>query len=144
MRRGAGDERFTTVTGRRPVLEYAFATCAQQHVDVRRGVTVRELVTGQSAAAGVPHVTGVRTSGGEYIACDLVLDAMGRRSGLPRWLAALGARPVTEEAEDSGFTYYTRFSGPRPASPPRSSPGCSRTSTASPCSRCPATRAPGR
>ena len=103
------DERFTTVTGRRPVLEYAFATCAQRHVDVRRGVTVSELVTGQPAAPGVPHVTGVRTSGGEHIACDLVVDAMGRRSELPRWLAALGARPVTEEAEDSGFTYYTRY-----------------------------------
>ena len=105
----AGDERFATVTARRPVLEYAFATCAQRHVDVRRGVAVRELVTGQPAAPGVPHVTGVRTADGEHVACDLVVDAMGRRSELPRWLAALGARPVTEEAEDSGFTYYTRY-----------------------------------
>jgi 2-polyprenyl-6-methoxyphenol hydroxylase-like FAD-dependent oxidoreductase len=104
-----GDERFTTVTARRPVIEYAFASCAQRHVDVRRGVTVAELVTGQPTAPGVPHVTGVRTSDGELIACDLVIDAMGRRSELPRWLAALGARPVAEEAEDSGFTYYTRY-----------------------------------
>ena len=104
-----GDERFATVTARRPVLEYAFASCAPHHVDVRRGVTVSELATGQSVAAAVPHVTGVRTSGGEFIACDLVVDAMGRRSELPRWLASLGARPVTEEAEDSGFTYYTRY-----------------------------------
>lgn len=119
----AGDERFTTVTGRRPVLEYAFATCAQRHVDVRRGVTVSELVAGQPAAPGVPHVTGVRTSGGEHIAGDLVVDAMGRRSELPRWLAALGARPVIEEAEDSGFTYYTRYFR-SPASSRPSSPGC--------------------
>ena len=76
---------------------------------VRRGVTVSELLTGTRAAPGVPHVTGVRTSDGEHIACDLVVDAMGRRSELPRWLAALGARPATEEAEDSGFTYYTRY-----------------------------------
>lgn len=34
---------------------------------------------------------------------------MGRRSGLPGWLAGLGARPVAEEAEDSGFSYYTRY-----------------------------------
>ena len=54
-------------------------------------------------------MTGVRTSGGEELACDLVIDAMGRRSELPRWLAALGARPLAEEAEDSGFTYYTRY-----------------------------------
>src|SRR5215472_17599461 len=58
----AGDERFTTVTARRPVLEYAFASCAPHHVDVRRGLTVSELVTGQPVAAAVPHVTGVRTS----------------------------------------------------------------------------------
>jgi 2-polyprenyl-6-methoxyphenol hydroxylase-like FAD-dependent oxidoreductase len=104
-----GDERFATVTARRPVLEYAFASCAQRHVDIRRGVTVSELVAGQPAAPGVPHVTGVRTADGDQIACDLVVDAMGRRSELPRWLAALGARPVAEEAEDSGFTYYTRY-----------------------------------
>ena len=104
-----GDGRFTTVTARRPVIEYAFASCAQRHVDVRRGVTVAELVTGVPAAPGVPHVTGVRTTGGELIACDLVIDAMGRRSELPRWLAALGARPAIEEVEDSGFTYYTRY-----------------------------------
>src|SRR5204863_6965802 len=84
------------------------ATCAHHHVDVRRGVTVSELLNGTRASPGVPHVTGVRTSDGEHTACDLVVDAMGRRSELPRWLAALGARPVTEEAEDSGFTYYTR------------------------------------
>jgi 2-polyprenyl-6-methoxyphenol hydroxylase-like FAD-dependent oxidoreductase len=114
-----GDERFVTLTARRPVLEYAFATCAERRVDVRRGVTVSELVTGQPTAPGVPHVTGVRTSDGEHIACDLVIDAMGRRSELPGWLAALGARPLDEEAEDSGFTYYTRYfrslSGERPA-----------------------------
>jgi 2-polyprenyl-6-methoxyphenol hydroxylase-like FAD-dependent oxidoreductase len=104
-----GDDRFVTVTARRPVIEYAVASCAPRHVDIRRGVAVTELVTGQPAAPGVPHVTGVRTSDGEELACDLVIDAMGRRSELPRWLAALGARPPAEEAEDSGFTYYTRY-----------------------------------
>ena len=113
-----GDERFVTLTGRRPVLEYAFATCAERRVDVRRGVTVRELVTGQPAAMGVPHVTGVRTSDGDHIACDLVIDAMGRRSELPRWLAAVGARAPAEEAEDSGFTYYTRYFRSSSGDPP--------------------------
>src|SRR5690242_7055993 len=113
-----GDERFTTVTARRPVLEYAFASCAHRHVDVRRGVTVSELVAGTHAAPGVPNVTGVRTASGEHIACDLVVDAMGRRSELPRWLAALGARTATEEAEDSGFTYYTRYFRSAAGEPP--------------------------
>ncbi|HEY6279968.1 MAG TPA: FAD-binding protein [Streptosporangiaceae bacterium] len=115
----AGDERFTTVTARRPVVEYAVAGCAEQGVDVRRGVRVTELLTGPPAASGVPHVTGVRTADGEELTADLVIDAMGRRSELPAWLAALGARPPAEEAEDSGFTYYTRyFRSPAGTMPP--------------------------
>ena len=106
-----GDERFVTLTGRRPVIEYAVATAAQD-LDVRRGVFVTDLLTGPEAAKGVPNVTGVRTSDGEELAADLVIDAMGRRSGLPGWLAGLGASPLAEEAEDSGFTYYTRYFRP--------------------------------
>jgi len=72
-------------------------------------VAVTELLTGPSAAAGIPHVTGVRTSDGGELSADLVIDAMGRRSGLPSWLTALGARPLAQQAEDSGFTYYSRY-----------------------------------
>jgi 2-polyprenyl-6-methoxyphenol hydroxylase-like FAD-dependent oxidoreductase len=102
------DERFVTVTGRRPVIEYAVAAAAKD-LDIRRGVPVTGLVTGPAAARGVPNVTGVRTGDGEQLAADLIIDAMGRRSGLPGWLADLRAQPVAEEAEVSGFTYYTRY-----------------------------------
>ena len=34
---------------------------------------------------------------------------MGRGSSLPRLLAAAGGDPVHEEAEDTGFLYYTRY-----------------------------------
>jgi hypothetical protein len=34
---------------------------------------------------------------------------MGRGSKLPAWLEEAGAAPMHEEAEDSGFVYYTRF-----------------------------------
>jgi 2-polyprenyl-6-methoxyphenol hydroxylase-like FAD-dependent oxidoreductase len=104
-----GDDRFVTLTARRPVIECAVASTAQRYLEIRRGVTVTGLVTGTATAPGVPHVTGVRTADGEELGCDLVIDAMGRRSELPRWLAAVGARSPAEEAEDSGFTYYTRF-----------------------------------
>jgi len=104
-----GDERFVTITGRRPVIEYAVATTAQERLDIRRDVAVTELLTGPQAVKDVPNVTGVRTSNGDELPADLVIDAMGRRSGLPGWLAAVGARPLAEEAEDSGFTYYTRY-----------------------------------
>jgi hypothetical protein len=46
---------------------------------------------------------------GEEVSADLIIDTMGRRSNLPNWLEAIGARRPIEEAEDSGFIYYTRF-----------------------------------
>jgi 2-polyprenyl-6-methoxyphenol hydroxylase-like FAD-dependent oxidoreductase len=78
-------------------------------VSVRRGHTVAELLPGPAAVAGVPHVAGVRTAAGEIIRADLTVDAMGRRSPLPRLLEALGGQPPHEEAEDSGFAYYGRY-----------------------------------
>jgi 2-polyprenyl-6-methoxyphenol hydroxylase-like FAD-dependent oxidoreductase len=105
----AGDERFVTVTARRPVLEWvlARAAAAEAGVEIRRGTEARELVA--RGAGGTPHVTGVRTDAGEELGADLVVDAMGRRSRLPALLANVGARPVREAAEDSGFVYYTRY-----------------------------------
>jgi 2-polyprenyl-6-methoxyphenol hydroxylase-like FAD-dependent oxidoreductase len=102
------DERLWTLTARRPVLEQVLARAAEAEpgLDVRRGVSVRELVLGEYD--GTAHVTGVRTDSGEAVSADLVVDAMGRRSQLPRWLAAAATRPVHEEAEDSGFIYYGR------------------------------------
>jgi 2-polyprenyl-6-methoxyphenol hydroxylase-like FAD-dependent oxidoreductase len=114
-----GDERFITLTGRRPVVEQAVAGVVEKVADIRRGVTVAGLLTGPSDIPGVPHVVGVQTATGEQILADLVVDATGRRSVLPGWLDAVGARPPIEEAERSGFFYYTRYfhapSGPPPA-----------------------------
>jgi hypothetical protein len=52
---------------------------------------VTGLVLGPCAIPGVPHVAGVHTSTGEELRADLVLDAMGRRSGAGL-LTAIGAR----------------------------------------------------
>jgi 2-polyprenyl-6-methoxyphenol hydroxylase-like FAD-dependent oxidoreductase len=93
-----GDERFRTVATRRTTLELTLARVAEVELDVRRG-------TGVAALVGEPNVRGVRTSSGEELAADLVIDAMGRRSPLPKWLST----PIHDEAEDSGFLYYTRF-----------------------------------
>ena len=57
--------------------------------------------------SGPPDVVGVRT-GGTVLHADLVIDATGRRSPLPRWLAEIGARAPEEQEEDSGFVYYGR------------------------------------
>jgi 2-polyprenyl-6-methoxyphenol hydroxylase-like FAD-dependent oxidoreductase len=113
------DEALRFATGRRPVVEYAVAGAAaeQPGVVIRRGARVTGLTGGPAAIPGIPHVTGVRTSDGEELRADLVVDAMGRRSRSAELLAALGAREPQVEAEDSGFVYYTRyFTGPsRPA-----------------------------
>ncbi len=97
-----GDERLATWTGRRTTLEHAVARVAEAEVDVRRGVAVAAIET---RTVDRLHVTGVRTEAGERLAADLVIDAMGRRSALPKLLDA----EVHEEAEDCGFLYYTRF-----------------------------------
>jgi 2-polyprenyl-6-methoxyphenol hydroxylase-like FAD-dependent oxidoreductase len=107
--RREGDERFITITGRRPTIEYGVASVAERLVPIRRGASVAGLLTGPSAAKGVPHVTGVRTRDGEEVTADLIIDAMGRGSKLPKWLEAIGARHPIEEAEDSGFMHYSRF-----------------------------------
>jgi 2-polyprenyl-6-methoxyphenol hydroxylase-like FAD-dependent oxidoreductase len=105
------DEKLWTFTARRPVGEWVFATAAhnEPRVTIRRGVHVRELLTGPSAIPGAPHVTGVRTAEGEEVRADLVVDATGRQSRSSEWLKAVGARPPYEEQADSGFTYYTRY-----------------------------------
>ena len=101
----AGDDRFVTVTGRRSTVEYAVASVVEQRVPVVRGTAIAGLLTGSAAADGIPHVAGVRTVDGDEVVADLVGDAMGRRSRLPDWLAAIGARRPVEEAEESGFIY---------------------------------------
>lgn len=98
-----GDERFATYAARRPLIEYAMVSAAEAALEVRRGVRVTGLLSD-----GNRRVTGVRLPEGELKA-DLVIDAMGRRSPLPAWLAAIGADAPAEESEDFGFVYYGRY-----------------------------------
>jgi 2-polyprenyl-6-methoxyphenol hydroxylase-like FAD-dependent oxidoreductase len=109
------EDRLCFVTGRRPVMEAVFARAADRHpaVTVRRGVSVRGLLAEAGTTDGAPHVEGVKLDGGEELRGELVVDAMGRRTKLGRWLEALGGPPPQVESEDSGFVYYTRyFTGP--------------------------------
>src|SRR3954454_19353288 len=105
-----GDERHDALTARRPVAEAAIASvvAATESVDVRRGVAVVGLLTGDPTAAGVPDVIGVRTDAGDDVRADLVIDAAGRRSTLPALLAQIGAAAPVEEQADCGFVYYGR------------------------------------
>ena len=107
--RRPGDQRFSTVTARRPVMEQVLGSVAEREsaLRIRRGVTAASLLV--EPVGALPHVSGVRLDTGETITADLVVDAMGRRSRLPRWLEDAGVGPIEEEAEDSGFIYYGRY-----------------------------------
>jgi 2-polyprenyl-6-methoxyphenol hydroxylase-like FAD-dependent oxidoreductase len=107
----AGDKMMRCVAGRRPIVEWAVAAMAQTapNVTIRRGTKVRELITGASAVPGVPHVVGVRTTSGEHIHADMVVDAMGRQSPADDWIVGAGGRSPVEEAADCNFVYFTRY-----------------------------------
>jgi 2-polyprenyl-6-methoxyphenol hydroxylase-like FAD-dependent oxidoreductase len=113
----AGDDRFDTVTARRPVLETAMSAAAEAAgAGIRRGVTVTGFTT--DGRSRVPRITGVLTDRGPAVHADLVVDCCGRRSALGSWLSAVGARPPVEEREDSGFVYYARHFRSRTGQPP--------------------------
>ena len=104
------DVRFDAITGRRTVIESVTARVAEETpgLTVRRGAAVRGLITGTSSRDHVPNAIGVELDDGERIEADVVVDATGRRSPLPRWVADAGGAPAAEELEDSGFIYYGR------------------------------------
>jgi 2-polyprenyl-6-methoxyphenol hydroxylase-like FAD-dependent oxidoreductase len=115
------DERYTQVTGRRAMVEATMAAAADREpaITVRRGATVTALVTGAAGPDGAPHVAGVALADGEHVAADLVVDASGRRSVLPRLLREAGATSPVEEVASGSFVYYCRhFRSPDGQLPP--------------------------
>jgi 2-polyprenyl-6-methoxyphenol hydroxylase-like FAD-dependent oxidoreductase len=76
-------------------------------VEVRSG----EAVVGvQVVRSGdVPVVNGVELLSGEVIHADLVVDAGGRRSALPMWCSDADLRLPTDQSQDCGFFYLTRY-----------------------------------
>ena len=116
-----GDERFETVTARRPVLEAAVAAVAGRTpgVTIRRGVTVTGLLADSPARARIAQVRGVLAAGGRALRADLVVDCCGRRSPLGSWLEAIGAPRPAEERENCGFFYYGRHFRTRNGELPR-------------------------
>ena len=105
--RRPGDEELRFIGVRRPLIEWALrkAVLADPGVELRSEVTA----TGLDGIEGaVPRVTGVRTAAGS-IEADLVVDALGRRSPVPDWIAGLGGTPMAEETSDCCVIYYTRY-----------------------------------
>ncbi|MEU4892915.1 FAD-binding protein [Streptomyces sp. NPDC044780] len=113
--------------------EVAFLSCTRPLLDhtvlsrVRGEPTVRWLentdAVGLLGASG--QVTGVRVRGRgdararvRELPAELVVDASGRASSLPSWLARLGCPVAPEERVDAGVSYasrlYHRSTGPDP------------------------------
>ncbi len=102
-----GDEDLRMLGVRRPLIEWALRRAVAAETRVRT-VSNTNVIGLESAEGEVPRVSGVWTSDGS-IEADLVIDAMGRRSPAPGWIAALGGTPMTEESSDCGVIYYTRY-----------------------------------
>lgn len=109
--REPGDDELVMLACRRTTFEWVVrrAAVAEGRVTFRTGSAVVGLLTAPGGVSGRPLVTGVRLDDGTEINNDLVVAAAGRRSVVPEWLAAIGAPPVTEEVEDTGIVYFSRF-----------------------------------
>lgn len=119
-----GDEELVALGCRRTTFEWVTRGFVLSHGDVSviPNASVRGLLT---AGGDPPVVCGVRyaAAGSEVdLRGDLVIDASGRQSAAPKWLAEIGARAPFEKQEQSGIVYYTRFYRllPGAAEPPRS------------------------
>ncbi|MGW1405689.1 NAD(P)/FAD-dependent oxidoreductase [Streptomyces sp. NPDC002403] len=120
-----GDDDLVTVRTRRIVLEAALhdAVHREPGVDVRLGEAAEGLIVDRHG--DIPQVTGVRSASQAHHA-DLVLDAGGRRSPVPRWLSEEGCRDAVVENHRVPIAYFCRWyrlraDGPR--DPGRIRPG---------------------
>src|SRR5439155_509967 len=109
---------------RRTTFEWALRDCVRSRpgIELREGVSVAGVsVTARDGRR--PSVIGVRLADGSVMRAALVVDATGRRSRAPAWLAANGAPPPRELCVDTGMFYYTRFYRLRRGRAPRGTTG---------------------
>jgi 2-polyprenyl-6-methoxyphenol hydroxylase-like FAD-dependent oxidoreductase len=108
------------LTFSRPLLDWAVRTRLTADATSRSGAL--ELLEANEAVGLVPKgadVAGVELRSGESIAADLVVDATGRGSRAPAWLAALGYPAPPETLVDPLLGYASRYY----AIPPGFDPG---------------------
>jgi len=112
------DTGLMSIAGNRPVLENHL----RSRVAARPNVSYRERteLLGLLTTADRSQVTGVRLRGREadaaeyQLQADLVVDATGRGSRTPAWLAELGYQRPAEERMKIGLAYTTRTYRMRP------------------------------
>ena len=94
----AGDEDLATIACRRPAFD---AVMRRACPEIRQAE-----VTGLLLDLG--QVTGVVLADGTRLGADLVLDAGGRSTKVPTWLAAAGRPQPAPAQSDCGLLYYSR------------------------------------
>ncbi|WP_326695424.1 monooxygenase [Streptomyces sp. NBC_01387] len=101
------------LTGSRPLLEWLVRrrVLADPRITVMEGTEVVGLLGDAARVRGVQlRERGARTrTDVRSLTADLVVDASGRGSRAPQWLAAIGADPAHEERIDTGLSYATRI-----------------------------------
>ncbi|GLW06787.1 FAD-binding monooxygenase [Microtetraspora sp. NBRC 13810] len=103
------DDEFTVVWARRSAFELALRRSAEAQPGIRfLCPAVASGLNFAPAGDGPPRVTGVRLADGRELAADLVLDCGGRRSPVPRWLAAEKAY-VHTDLQDCQTVYFSRY-----------------------------------
>jgi flavin-dependent dehydrogenase len=97
-------DEFTAYVPSRPQLEWQIRrrATAIDNVDV-----VRAVVSEPKFDATRQRVTGVVLDSGDVVDADLVVDATGRGTRLPVWLAQWGFERPREETVDVGIGYAT-------------------------------------
>jgi flavin-dependent dehydrogenase len=106
--RHPSDADLVVVGARRTTFEAVLRRAALRRPEIR-------LVAGRKATGllvdhdgPVPHVRGVGFDDGTAIPTRLVIDATGRRTLMPGWLAEQGIE-VQDQRVECGIAYFTRF-----------------------------------
>jgi 2-polyprenyl-6-methoxyphenol hydroxylase-like FAD-dependent oxidoreductase len=96
-----GDEELVYLWARRPVIEWALrrAVAAEPGIELRSPADVAGLVLSEDGATA----RGVGLAGGEVVAGDVVIDALGRYRPPTGW-----PRPAAR-SHHTGVLYYTRY-----------------------------------
>jgi len=104
----AGDDELVMLQSRRQSFDRVLVDVALKtpRLELRFDTAVAGLLIAQGGSFP-PRVTGVRTSNGGTLNADVVIDASGRRTSVPAWLAAVGVE-LPLEAWDCGLIYFTR------------------------------------
>lgn len=106
--RQANDRELVALAVRRPLIEWALRDAALREPAVQVWSEVK--VAGFLGTAGpVPRIQGVRLRSGEEVPGDLVVDALGRTSSAPAWIAELGGVPPCVETSPCGLVYFGRY-----------------------------------